>query len=123
MKKPADIRPEFADWPNQWMGVEEDLHYGRGILTAMRPFVEHLIAGGLKEKTIHRHLDNLWLLGGEIIRDVDTSGDYATPPLEKLRESVDPDEGPYCRHLDSESEIKSFNATCRKLYRFLEAEP
>jgi hypothetical protein len=64
-------------------------------------------------------LTNLWLLGGEIIRNVDLYGEYAIPALEKLRDSVGSDGGPYCRHLNSEYELESFDTTCRKLNKFL----
>ena len=101
--------------------MKEDLPYGRSICEAMCPFVEHLIARGLKDKTVRNHMDNLWILGGEIIRDISTFGKYDIPAEQSLKDSVGPDGGPYCRHLQSESEENSFNATCRKLHRFLEA--
>ena len=39
-----------------------------------------------------------------------------------MRDSVGPDGRPYCRHLHSDSEGKSFHATCRNLHKFLQAE-
>ena len=122
MKTPEDICPDFSEWPDRWMGVQRDKAYGQGILDAMRPFVEHLISRGLKINTIRSHMDNLWVLGGEIIRDVSTFDQYDVPPDQNLRDSIGPDGGPYCRHLHSESEVKSFDATCRKLHKFLEAK-
>ena len=70
------------------MGIEKDQPYGQGILDVMRPFVDNLIAKGLSKKTIRRHMDNMWLLGGEIIRDVNTYNQYPIPPDQKLRDSV-----------------------------------
>lgn len=119
MKSPEDICPDFPEWPDRWMGVQKDKPYGQGILCAMRPFVEHLISRGLTVKTIRRHMDNLWILGSEIIRDVSTFDQYDVPPEQNLRGSVGTDGGPYCRHLHSESEVKSFDATCRNLHKFL----
>ena len=40
----------------------------------------------------------------------------------KLKEAIGPDGGPYCRHIDSEAALSSFDSTCRKLHRFLESE-
>ena len=117
---PEGICPDFPEWPDRWMGVAADRQYGQGILDAMRPFVMHLIESGLTLKTIRRHLDRLWLLGGEVVRDVGMSDEYGIPPAEKLAGSVDTTGGPFCRHLDSESEQRSFDATCRKLHKFLE---
>ena len=121
IRKLEDICPDFPEWPDRWAGVRRDIPYGQGILDAMRPFVIHLIARGLKEKTIRKHIDNLWLLGGEIIRIVAMFGDYDAPPGESLRQNVDEGGGPYCRHLHSESQEQSYDATCRMLHKFLEA--
>jgi hypothetical protein len=102
------------------MGIVEDLHSGRQLLAEIQPFAEFLVESGLAKNTISRHLSNLWLLGGEIIRDVSLYEEYDIPASEKLRESVGPDGGPYCRHLDTDAEMKSFDSTCRKLHKFLE---
>jgi len=121
MQTPEDICPDFPDWPNSWEGVEEDLPYGQGLLKVMRPFIEYLIAEGLSHRTIRNHMNNLWLLGGEIIRAVSLDDDYMSPPIEKLRRSVDRLGGPACRHLDSQRQEELYHATCKKLYKFMEA--
>jgi hypothetical protein len=119
MNKLIEICPDFPEWPERWKGIEPDLEYGNQLLVEIRPFAEHLADSGLSKKTIKRHLTNLWLLGGEIIRDVSMHEEYSVPASEKLRESVWPEGGPICRHLYSEAEINSFDSTCRKLYKFL----
>jgi hypothetical protein len=40
------------------------------LLACFRPFIAHLASSNLSRKTIQKHVDNLWILGGEIIRDV-----------------------------------------------------
>jgi len=85
----------------------------------MRPFAIHLAQSNLSEKTIKKHYDNLWLLGGEIIRDVSVFDGYSVPAAEKLNFSVGEDGGPGCRHLHSESAENSYHSTCRMLHRFL----
>ena len=119
MKTPEDICPDFPEWPDRWQGEEEDVAYGQGLLAAMRPFVSDLIARGLKERTIRTHMDNLWLLGGEIIREVNTHEGYDIAPAENLWRNIDEGGGPYCRHLHSEAQERSYDSTCRKLHRFL----
>ena len=119
METPEDICPDFPEWPDRWHGVGRDIPYGQGILDEMRPFVVHLISRGLKEKTIRKHMDNLWLLGGEIIRSVSTFDEYEVPPAENLRRNVDEEGGACCRHLHSEAAQLSYDGTCRKLHKFL----
>jgi hypothetical protein len=120
MSKLIDICPDFPEWPKRWMGIEPDLDYGKQLLEEMRPFAESLAESGLAKKTIRRHLTNLWLLGGEIIRNVSLYEEYHLPASKTLRQAVGPDGGPYCRHLDSVAEERSFNGTCRKLHKYLE---
>lgn len=52
------------------MGLEKDLLPGKALVVCLRPFIEHLALANLSPKTIRQHVDNLWTLGGEIIRDL-----------------------------------------------------
>lgn len=85
----------------------------------MLPFMEHLIERGLSRKTIRQHMDNLWMLGGEIIRRLSIDEEYDTLPVEMVKKAVDSSGGLYGRHLGSDEEVNSYNATCRKLAKFL----
>jgi hypothetical protein len=66
---PAYCR-DLDNWPRSWMGLEKDLPPGEQLLACFRPFIEHLASSSLSPKTIRKHVDNLWTLGGEIIRDL-----------------------------------------------------
>ncbi len=106
-------------WPRSWMGLEKDLPPGERLLVCLRPFILHLASSTLSPNTIRRHVDNLWMLGGEIIRDL-----HYDPSLRRvaagrlLRDAVHRDGGPLV-HNGSEEEQRSFDSTCRKLHRFL----
>jgi len=52
--KPEDISPDFEEWPERWMYVQEDVAYGKGLLPLMHAFIVHLISKGLTRKTIRR---------------------------------------------------------------------
>ena len=101
------------------MGLEKDLPPGEALVVCFRPFIEHLAASSLSPKTICRHVDNLWLLGGEIIRDLNYTPALRKVPAEKLlRDVVGADGGPLI-YDGSEEDQRSLDSTCRKLYRFL----
>jgi hypothetical protein len=110
---------DLDNWPHSWMGLEKDLPPGERLLACFRPFVEHLASSTLSPKTIRRHVDNLWMLGGEIIRDL-----HYDPSLRKmagqrlLLKVIHHDGGPLV-HNGSDDEQRSFDSTCRKLHRFL----
>jgi len=62
------------------MGEEKDLPPGRKLIECFTPFLMHLATSGLSKRTIQNHVDNMWLLGGEIIRDLNED-----PPFEEDR--------------------------------------
>ncbi len=102
------------------MGWEKDLPAGEKLVACFRPFLEHLVASSLSRKTIRKHIDNLWLLGGEIIRDLNETPSLRKVPVERLLfEVLDEEGGPLIPNCDSEEQQRSFDATCRKLRRYL----
>ena len=112
---------DFYEWPERWEGVPEDVAYGEGIIEIYKPFVEGLLSR-YSLKTVKRHLDNLGLLGGELIRSINMDPeDREKTLMELLLDNIDETGGPYCRHLDSEEQMRAYEATCRKLYKFLMA--
>ena len=88
----------------------------------MMPFVEALMAHGYAKSTMTRHLNNLFLLGGEIIRMVSFDEEYDADPAMVLRDSVEEEGGMLCRHLHTEADERAYDATCRKLHKFLERQ-
>jgi hypothetical protein len=104
------------------MGLEKDLPPGEALVVCFRPFIEHLASSSLSPKTIRHHVDNLWILGGEIIRDLHYDPSLRKRAAERLlRNAIHADGGPLV-HNGSEEAQRSFDATCRKLHRFL-AQP
>ena len=103
------------------MGIEQDLPPGEQLLPHFRRFIEHLAASDLSPKTIRNHVDNLWSLGGEIIRDLHYDKTLRKLPVERLlSQSVHMFGGPAI-HNGSNQQQRSFDATCRKLHLFLSA--
>jgi len=121
MKSASQLIESMSEWPESWAIDEADVQKGLEIVAVLAPFAESLVNRGLALSTIRRHINNLWLLGGEIIREINFDpGQRAKTALELLEASVDDEGGPYCRHLETESEMKSFDATCKKLNKNLE---
>jgi hypothetical protein len=102
------------------MGFEKDLQAGEKLVACFRPFLEHLAASSLSRKTIRKHVDNLWVLGGEIIRDLNENPALRKRPGERiLLDLIDDEGGPLIHGCDSEEAQRSLDSTCRKLRRFL----
>ena len=110
---------DLDTWPRSWMGVERDLPPGEALLACFRPFIAHLASSSLSRKTIQKHVDNLWLLGGEIIRDLNDDPRLRKVAADRLLRNVVHGDGGPLVHQDSEEAQQSFDSTCRKLHRFL----
>jgi hypothetical protein len=122
---PAALMPycrdcrDLSEWPERWMGEDKDLPVGNQLVRYFLPFLLHLAASGLSKRTIQNHVDNVWLLGGEIIRDVNEQPRLRKRTAEQLVGNVIDDEGGPLIHNGGEDEQRSFDSTCRKFHRFL----
>jgi hypothetical protein len=89
-------------------------------VVCFRPFLQHLVSSDLSPQTIQQHVDNIWSLGGEIIRDLNENPSLRRKNIERiLTEAIDEEGGPLLSGMASEEHQRSFDSTCRKLYRFL----
>ena len=101
------------------MGLEKDLPPSEQLIALFRPFLEYLAGSGLSPKTIQKHVDNVWALGGEFIRDLNYDPSLRKKPVNvALRRMIESDGGPLLYH-GCEEDQRSFDSTCRKLHRFL----
>ena len=74
----------------------------------------------LSRKTLRKHRDNLWLLGGEIISQLHKRPRLRKQPMvQVVFDAVDGEGGPLISHRSSEDQQRSLDATCRKFCRFL----
>jgi hypothetical protein len=85
---------DLEDWPRRWMGFPKDIPPGEKMVACFRPFLEHLIQQNLSRKTIRKHVDNLWILGGEIIRDLNETPSLRKVPVQALVLDVIKEGGP-----------------------------
>lgn len=116
----ADLCPDLAEWPQRWRFDEGDLDFGGRLLEVLTPFLRHLLTTDLSRKTLARHRDHLWMLGGELVRRL-----HDKPRLRKksatavLLHYVDDEGGPLIYPSITEAQQRAFDGTCRKLFRFL----
>ena len=111
---------DLANWPQLWAIEHSDVTIGQRIVESIQPFLIDLLQQELADKTLTRHRDHLQMLGGEIIRRRQTDPDLAKQPArELLFNLVAEDGGPLIWPSITESAQNAFDATCRKLYRFL----
>jgi hypothetical protein len=100
------------------MGLEKDLPPGEQLLELFRPFLESLAVSDLSPKTVQKHIDNMWALGGEFIRDLHNDPLLRKKPVDRVLLEMIQHGGPLLYH-GGEDQQRSFDSTCRKFRRFL----
>jgi hypothetical protein len=114
------VVPDFDDWPRSWHVDPADIPVGQQIVQVLTPFLLHLLDEGLAKATMRRHRDNLWTLGGELIRCRYDDDELARKNVkDALLQLIEGDGGPLMWPRITEPEQDSLDATCRKLNRFL----
>jgi len=116
--------PDFEEWPHRWRCEDADIALGERLVECFTPFLLHLIDQGLATKTLQRHRDHLWMLGGEIIRRLHEEPGWQRRSVPHvILQFMDPDCGPLIWPRIPQQQQDSFDAACRKLYQFLTANP
>ena len=111
----------MEDWPTSWAGTDEDEPVGRRLVAVLHRFMTHLQQQDLSARTVRRHLDHLWLIGGEIIRQLDDDpARRDTPTRALLLEALQDGEAPMVRDL-TDAQQAALDATARKLLKFVAA--
>jgi hypothetical protein len=116
--RPGTLLPGSERLARSWMGLEKDLPPGEQLLALFRPFLEYLAASNLSPKTIQKHVDNMWMLGGEFIRDLNDDPPLRKQPVERHLFKMIEYGGPLLYH-GTENQQTSFDSTCRKFRKFL----
>jgi hypothetical protein len=112
--------PDLDDWPRSWHVEPADIDIGQQIVVLLTPFLLHLLDQGLAKTTVRRHRDNLWELGGELIRRrYDDDGLARLDVRRAIAQLIEGDGGPLIWPRITEAEQDALDATCRKLDRFM----
>jgi hypothetical protein len=112
--------PDLDQWPRSWAYEARDIPSGLHMVQCFQPFLLRLLSSHLSRKTSRQHRDNLWGLGGEVISRLQMDSGLRRRPIEQvILDLVSEDGGPLLSHGQSEAAQRSFDATCRKFFRFL----
>lgn len=111
---------DLDEWPTRWQCEAADLASGAAIVATFKPFLLDLLRRNVSKTTFNRDRDNLWQVGGEMIRRRHDDPELSRLPIDQLvRQLVEEDGGPLIWPRISEAHQNAIDATCRKLYRFL----
>jgi hypothetical protein len=80
------------------MGDERDLVPGQRIVEHFMPFLLHLAESSVVKKTVKKHVGNLWILEGEIIRDLEETPKLRKKPVNEPIDTLLANDGPLIDH-------------------------
>lgn len=113
--------PDLSNWPELWKIEQADVALGERIVEIVQPFLLDLLHHGLADKTLARHRDHIQMLGGELIRRHHDDPSLAKRSVhDVMLDLIDEESGPLLWPRITESAQNAFDATCRRLYRFLQ---
>ena len=96
------LTEDMERWPKSWAAFDSDVPIGKEMVEVMRRFLMAMVEDQLAHTTINRHMNGLWLLGGEIIYRVNMDPELKNMNGKQLiREFVNEEGGPLSRHLSS----------------------
>jgi hypothetical protein len=113
---------DYADldaWPHSWKFAPRDIRVGQRLVDLLfKPFLLHLADTGVSIRTFRRHADNLWFLGGELIRYAQTNARVRRSPEKALAEFASRRGGPVMLREGPQTQTE-VDVTFRALMRFL----
>jgi hypothetical protein len=121
-KRLRQVCPDIDEWAKSWRFDDKDIAPGQQIVDVFAGCILDMLDQGLAVKTIKRHRDNLWALGGHLIkRRYDDKKLAGMEARDALLELVGDDEGPLIH--DNEADQNLMDGSCRRLNQFLRANP
>jgi len=123
-KKTADLLLEYCKdingWPKSWRIEHVDIKFGEELLNEFKSFLIEKIEQGRAKNTIKIYARYLWVLGGEIISQINTDDyDRKLMPRDVLLNSLDESGGPYWPGAFDELQHRRYDSICRLLYKFM----
>lgn len=116
------LAPDLQNWPRSWSFEEQDLAFGQDLVKTFTPYLMHLLDSGYSRKTLHQHRDFIWMLGGRLVEERQLYSELRKLDARTiLLRYIDEEDGGPLLDDRSEREQGLFDATCRKLARFLNA--
>ena len=124
--KPLDVMAickDIEQWPQSWAGFPHDVPVGDKLLELFKAFLNQQIDKGRAAPTIKHHADYLWVLGGEIIRQICNDDEdneaYAVSGKTLLLHYIGDEGGPYWADAPGEQERVAYDSVCRLLHKWL----
>ena len=100
------------------MGDETDLLPGLKLVECFNPFFFTSPDPACRRKPFKNMSTTEWVLGEEILRDLQEAPKLGKTPMHELVDTVLENDGPLRCHCDSEEQQNSIEPTCHKLRRF-----
>jgi hypothetical protein len=108
------------EWPESWAASDRDIPIGKQLVEEFTPFLLDRIQKGRAKSTIKIYAGYLWVLGGELIRQINNYEEERKLPSKQLiLNYVDASGGPLWRHARDGLDHRRYDSVCKGLYKFM----
>lgn len=124
LKSAHDLLIEYCkgtdEWPESWAASDRDIPIGKQLVEEFMPFLLDRIQKGRAKSTIKIYAGYLWVLGGELIRQINNYEEERKLRSKQLiLNYVDASGGPLWRHARDGLDHRRYDSVCKGLYKFM----
>lgn len=113
---------DIDEWPNRWEIDQADVVIGQAINEYFKSFLLSKIEQGRTRKTIRMTGGYLWVLGGELIRQINNDeSERKLSAKDLILKYVDEGGGPYWSHANNELDHARYDSICKQFLKFITA--
>ncbi len=111
---------DIENWPDRWKISKQDLAIGQSIRDQLKPFLISHIEKGRSKRTVKMYASYLWVLGGELIWQLnEDESERGLLVKDLILKYIDDSGGPYWLHARDESEHVQYDSVCRQFFKFM----
>ena len=111
---------DIENWPSRWEISKQDLAIGQSIRDQLKQFLISRIEKGRSKRTVKMYAGYLWVLGGELIRQLnEDESERGLLAKDLILKYIDDSGGLYWRHARDEVEHAQYDSVCRQLFKFM----
>ena len=128
LQSPTDLLNQWCkdlkDWPDSWAGSGRDIQIGKALVEEFKLLLLDRIQKGRAKSTIKIHAGYLWVLGGELIRQINYyENERKLSARQLILKYVSGDGGPSWRHAKDELDHRRYDSVCSQLFKQITTAP
>ena len=121
-QNPTDLLNQYCkgieDWPDSWAGSDLDIQIGKELIEEFKSLLLDRIQKNRAKSTIKIYAGYLWVLGGELIRQIHyDENNRKLSARQLILKYVSDDGGPSWQHARDTLDHGRYDSVCRQMLK------